>query len=343
MKAIVKLRKEPGLELQEVEIPKPDPRDVVVEVKAAAICGSDLNCYVWNAWAEGVFVNLPFVPGHECAGVIVETGSQVLNLKTGERVAAETHIPCGRCLQCQTGRQHICQNMELFGHTVNGCFAEYFVLPEAAVRKIPESIPWEIAALMEPVGVAIRPAAEAGVFGESVLVLGCGPIGQIAMAASRCGGAASIIAADVNETRLELAKRMGADHVVHVGKDTLGAVIQETTHGDGIEHLIEASGSADALEEAFGYLVKGGKVSLLGNPKRPVQLELMRWVLHKEAQIAGFHGRRMFQTWHTAEALLNSGRLDVRPIITHRFPLQEFEEGFQRAISGEACKVLLTP
>ena len=232
MKAIVKNRKEEGFDYQEVEIPRVGPKDVLIRVKAAGICGSDLSFYEWNPWCETVVKRLPFIPGHECSGEVVEVGSQVKLLKKKDRVSVETHLPCGNCFQCRDGQSNICQNMELFGHTFNGCFAEYCRVPETIVEKIPEGLSWEYAALLEPIGIPLRAVWEAKVGGDSVAVIGCGPIGQFAIAASSAMGASSVIALDINQERLTIAKQMGATYLLNPAKNSFSKTIMNLIHQD---------------------------------------------------------------------------------------------------------------
>lgn len=342
MMAIVKNRKEPGLDYHEVAVPRPGPDDVLVDVRATAICGSDLNCYVWNKWAQKLHTNLPFVPGHEFSGVVVETGNNVQGIKSGDRVAGETHIPCGRCYHCRNDLQHICQNLEFFGHTVDGCFSNYCVIPGKSTRVVRADLSWETMALLEPFGVAARVVEETGVFGECVVILGCGAIGQFLIAASAFGGAERIIAVDPIEGRRALAESMGAAETLDPGMDIPAEVLRRTD-GDGAGVIIEASGNRRAFESCFRYLRKGGKVSVVGLPKEPVSLDIIQDVIFKEVKLTGFHGRRMYTSWETAENLLASGKIDLGPAVTHRMKMVDFEKAFEMALSGEACKVILLP
>ena len=344
MRAIVKNRKEKGFDYQEVEIPRVGPKDVLIRVKAAGVCGSDLSFYEWNnPWCETVVKRLPFIPGHECSGEVVEVGSQVKLLRKKDRVSVETHLPCGKCFQCRDGQSNICQNMELFGHTFNGCFAEYCRVPETIVEKIPDGLSWEYAALLEPIGIPLRAVWEGKVGGDSVAVIGCGPIGQFAIAASSAMGASPVFALDVNQKRLTIAKQVGATYLLNPAKDSPGKIIMDLTHQNGVGIIIEASGNSKAFSNSFRYLRKGGKVFMIGNIKEPLVIDGIADIVNKEATIRGLHGRELFSTWRLAESLLLSGKFEIGPVITHKFPLEEFHKGFQLAMDGEACKVLFFP
>lgn len=344
MKAILKTSREKGFKYAGVVMPVVGMNDVLIKVKAAAICGSDLNFYVWNAaFCEGLVKDLPFIPGHECSGEVVETGPAVTRFKTGDRVAVETHIPCGYCRQCQIGRPHTCMNMGLFGHNINGCFAEFCVVKESAVRRIPDRLSWEAGAMLEPLGVVIRPVFDAEVGMSTVCVTGCGPIGQFAISLAASMGASRIFAVDINEYRLKLAGEMGATDLIDARMrfDFGDDLVRET---GGLDVFIEASGNGKSLVEGLRSLRYGGGMYMIGQPKEPLVLENpMRLLTLKEVTIKGYWGRTLFQTWEKAENFLLSGKIDLGKIITHRFPLADFEKAFETAKSGEGCKVLLLP
>lgn len=341
MTALVKEAPGPGLSLKEVSVPRPGPTDIVVLVKRAAICGSDIQCYVWSKWAAKIFRQFPLVLGHEFAGEVVEVGQQVRRFKPGDRVSGETHIPCGNCFQCLTGEQHICQEMGVLGHTVNGCFAQYCILPECATRRLPEQLSYDDAALLEPLGVAVRPCVDGGsVTGESVVVLGCGAIGLMAIGAFRASGAFPIVGIDPIEKRRVLASTMGADKTLSPEEDDLTAAVLELTHGDGAGLIVDASGSTEAIETSLTYLRKGGRYFLIGMAKNPLQVDIAEDLIFKEIKLFGVHGRKMFASWRIAESLLLGGRIDLKPIVGKRLPLESFEEGFRLLTGGEVCKVL---
>ncbi len=343
MKAILKKKEAVGFDLEEMPVPEPKEKEVLVKIKAAAICGSDLKLYKWTSKIRSLVKSLPFIPGHECSGVVVKVGKEVKMVKLGDKVAAETHIPCGKCWQCQHNRPHTCQNMELFGHSVNGCFAEYSIIPEVSTRKLPEDLPFEKGCLLEPMGIPLRAVYEGEVEADSIVVIGCGPIGQFAVGISRIKGAEEIIAADINEERLNIARRMGATHLVNPQKESLLDRVLSLTNGNGAGVIIEASGNAEALEKAFNYLRVGGKLFMIGHPEELLRIDGSPQIILKEARIRGLFGREIWRTWEIAEDLLSSGKLNIDPIITHKFSLEDFEKAFNIAISGEGCKILLIP
>ena len=344
MKAIVKVDKRRGFSYVEVPDPKPGLRDVVIKVKASAICGSDINFYVWNeVFCEGLVKDFPFIPGHECAGEVVEVGEAVGNFKPGDRVSIDTHIPCGFCRQCQIGRPHTCTNMGLFGHNTNGCFAEYTVVKETAVRKIPDGLNWEEGAMLEPLGVVVRPVIDANVAMSTVCVTGCGPIGQFTIALASALGAMRIFAADINIKRLELAREMGATDLIDVNSTPQFSeyLIKET---GGLDILIDASGNVKSIMEGLRSLCHGGKLYMIGNPKEPLVIDNpMKYLTLKEVTIKGTWGRELFKTWEKAENFILSGKIDLNKVITHRYPMSRYEDAFETALKGEGCKVVLLP
>lgn len=342
MQALTKIAPD-RTELKKLPIPRCGARDVLVHVRSAALCGTDLHVYNWNSWAQGAGIHLPVVMGHECCGDVVAFGSEVKGIEAGDKVVAETHIPCGECYQCQNGEQHICHNLKMFSIHTDGCFAEYAVIPAACARKIPREIPYDVGALMEPVGTALRAVAAAQVGGKSVVVVGCGPIGLFAVAAAAALGAAKIIATDSSAFRLAVAEKMNVDMALHsADKNNVQAVLG-ATGGYGADAVIEASGSGEGIKQSFQLLRKGGRVALVGLPDNPVELDLVKDVVFKEAKIIGIHGREMFKTWRQLENLLVSGKLVVDPVITHILPLACWRDGFELAKSGQACKVIYHP
>jgi threonine 3-dehydrogenase len=343
MLAVVKSDIKKGAELREVPVPTPGPGDVVVKVKAAAICGTDSHIYEWNAWAQNAGIKLPTIMGHEFSGEVVSIGEGVKNLKVGDYVAGETHIPCGECYQCRNGQQHICRNLKMFGVHTNGCFAEYVQIPEICAVKIPATIKPEIGAILEPLGTAMRASFEVMSSGSRIAVVGCGPIGLLAIASARAMGAATIIAVDVLNNKLELASSVGADVVINpMEKDAVKEVLA-LTDGVGVDAFIDASGSVPAISTAFKYLRKGGRAGLVGLPSRPLELDLVSDVVFKEATIIGIHGRRMYEHWTKMGSLLDRGLLNIEPVITHVISLKDFQKGFSLLEEGKASKVILVP
>ncbi len=343
MKALVKTAPDHA-EIQKIPIPECGSGEVLVRVRSAALCGTDLHILAWNSWAQNSGIKFPFILGHECSGDIVATGDESGNsLKVGDKVAVETHVPCGRCDQCLNGEQHICNNLRIFGVHMNGCFAEYSVVPALCARKIPDAVTYDIGSMMEPIGTSFRAVQEAQVAGLSVLVVGCGPIGLFAVASASTLGANRIIAADVSSQRLEIAGEMGADIIIDPLREDILQNILNQTNGYGVDVIIEASGNSSALKQSFQLLRKGGTIAMVGLPEQPVELEIGRDIVFKEAKIMGIHGRRMFGTWSKVERLLKAGKLYVEPAITHRFSLDGWQEGVQLAKSGHGCKIIFQP
>jgi len=342
MKALVKLHETPGLVFQEIPTPSPGKGEVLVRIRVAAICGSDLKIYKWDDFARSIIPRLPFIPGHECCGEVVAVGEGVTRLKVGDRVASETHIPCLECFQCRQGRFHTCEKMGLFGHTRDGCFAEYALIPEVSTRKIPRELSFEEGCLLEPMGIPYRAVERGSVAQDLVVVLGCGPIGQFAVGFSHFLGASKIIAVDPNERRLSIATLMGAHRVVNPLKENVTEVVRGEARdfGGGAGVVIEASGDIAALKDSFHYLRVGGKVMVLGQTSRSLELPVSPNIVFKEATIQGFFGREIWDTWDKTEAILATHKIDVTPVITHRFSLSEYEEAFRVALSGEGCKVM---
>ena len=343
MRAVLKQNKAPGAQLEDVEITELGPEDVLVEVKATALCGTDLHIYEWSTWAQNAGINPPLIMGHEFSGEIIETGPAVKGLRPGDYVAGETHIPCGSCFQCKNGQQHICGNLIIFGVHTDGCFGKYTKIPAICARSIPTSIPPKIGAVLEPLGTALRSCLKANVSGKNVAVIGCGPIGLFAVACSRAMGAANVIATEIVNERLQLSKKVGADVSLNPEKEDIADVILKMTQGVGVDVFIDASGSVEAIKQGFKFLRKGGEVALIGLPSEPIELDLGPEIVFKEAKIFGIHGREMFRTWTKMENMLDKGLLNIDPVITHVKPLSKFEEAFELIKSGKGCKVILEP
>ena len=343
MKAIVKAAERPGVALQRVPVPEPGPEEVLIRVKTSAICGTDLHIAQWNAWAQHAGIRLPLVMGHEFCGEVAGVGNRVRSLKPGDYVAGETHLPCGECYQCRNGLQHLCKDLKLFGIHRDGCFAEYATIPELCAYPVPAAIPPRIAAMLEPLGTSLRAVLEMDVSGGSVVVIGCGPIGLFAVASAKALGASHIIGLDVREERLGLAKRLGCDITLDPRQSDVVGHILEATGGVGADSIVEASGSAVALEGAFKYLRKGGRCALIGLPSTPVRLNVGVDLVFKEATIIGIHGREMFRTWTRMQQLLTSGLLNVDPVVTHEMPLENCTEGLALLEAGKGGKVILVP
>jgi len=337
MRAVRKIRRGPGLEVGESPISKAGPHEVLLEVKAASICGTDLHIHAWDEWAVQN-VEPPLTVGHECCGMVVETGEEVEGLEVGALAAVEGHFFCEHCLMCQTERRHLCSNMKLFGVTTDGGFAEYVRVPARNVWKLPPGTPPGLGALMDPFGNAVHAVFAGGdVAGQSVAITGAGPIGLMAVAICRVSGAAHIVATDVSSYRLDLARKMGADTVVNVSESDLAAAIGD----EGVDVLLEFSGHPDAINQGLNVLRPGGRAALLGLPADEVQLNLTNQVILKGISLHGTFGRRIFETWYRATNLLK--KVDLTPVITHSFALEDIEQALSLIRSGECGKVVLSP
>jgi threonine 3-dehydrogenase len=343
MKAVVKTAPGPGAELVDVDIPTPRPDDVLVKVLATSICGTDLHIYEWNEWAQNRIRNLPQTMGHELCGEVVERGGNITHIQIGDIISAETHIACGHCYLCQTGNAHICINSRIFGVDINGVFAEYAIVPAANAWLIDKKIPRDYGSIMEPLGNAIHTVLAGEINGCSVLVTGCGPIGIMSVAVARICGATRIFATELNDYRLQLAKKVGADFVFNPAKTNVVEKVKEQTDGLGVDVVLEMSGAPKAIQQGFDSLRPGGRFSILGIPGKPMLIDWGNDIIFKYTTVQGINGRLMFSTWHKTSRFLSSGRLDLEPMITHRFRLEEFEQGMELMHSGNCCKVLLYP
>jgi threonine 3-dehydrogenase len=342
MKALVKHRRGYGAELRMVDIPAISENEVLIKVKATSICGTDVHIYTWDQWSQGR-VNPPYVFGHEFSGEVVEIGSKVTSVKVGDFVSAETHIVCGSCPQCLTGQYHICKNTQIIGVDTQGCFAEYVALPAGNMWKNPADMPFDVASIQEPMGNAVHTVLSGDVVGKTVAVIGCGPIGIMAVGVAKAAGAAQVIALDLNEYRLDLAKKMGATTIVNSAKQDPLKVVDELTGGNGVEVVCEMSGHPVAINQGFKMVTNGGRVSILSLPVKPVELNITDDIVFKGITVQGITGRLMFKTWQQVSSLLASGQVNVKPLITHHLPLEEFEKGFDLMIKGECGKVVLQP
>jgi len=342
MKAIVKSARGKGAELQQVPVPSCGPQEVLIKVKATSICGTDVHIYEWDEWSQSR-VNPPYIFGHEFSGIVVEKGNLVQNVEIGDHVSAETHIVCGHCPQCMTGNAHICQNTEIIGVDRDGCFAEYVVLPSENLWKNDPSLPWDEASVQEPMGNAVHTVLAGDVVGKTVAIIGCGPIGLMAAAVAKAAGASRVFAFDLNDYRLELARKMGATDIINsLNADPLHIVKQETG-GAGVDVVCEMSGHPAAMNQGFKMVTNGGRISILSLPVRPVEIDVTNDIVFKGITVQGITGRRMFQTWQQTAGLLQSGQVDVKQMITHHFPLEEFDKGFQLMLEGNCGKVVLHP
>ena len=339
MKAILKEKAGPGAVVKDVEVPKPGAKEVLIRVKAGAICGSDVHIYEWDSWAQSVVPKLPQILGHEFAGEVVEVGKEVHTLKPGDHVAGETHIPCDNCYFCLTGQRHICQYMKVYGVHSHGIFSEYTSLPEPCAVKIPDEISWPAAAMMEPCGVAVHGLSKGNVSGKTLAIFGCGPIGLFAIQAALSYGAFRVYAVDVSANRLKMALSFGATKVFQAGKDPLEKVILEETRGIGVDMVLEISGAQQAYDQGLKILRKAGTFVIIGVAAKPIQLEVPTNIMYKEAKLFGITGREMYETWHQVINLVTSGKVNLEKVATHKFPPEKFEEGFKIAKEAQHGKV----
>lgn len=344
MRALVKTSAQPGLTITTWADPTPSVTEVVVRVKATSLCGTDAHIYKWDEWAQSR-IHPPRIIGHELCGEVIETGAEVTLVKKGDYVAAESHLTCGICFQCRTGQAHVCKNYRILGIDRDGSFAEYVKLPQSVLWKTSHDIPPEHACVQEPLGNAVDAALAEGVTGQTVLITGCGPTGLFAAAVARTSGAAMIIASDMSEYRLDLAKQVGVDHVLNAKTETpdsLDATVREMTAGEGVDAALEMSGDPMALHHVFRAVKNGGRVTLFGIPTGSVSFDLPNEIIFKGIRVYGVTGRRLFGTWYRLTGLFKAG-LNIKPIITHTLPMTEFAKGFDLIKSGQCGKVVLFP
>jgi threonine 3-dehydrogenase len=340
MLAIRKLRGQPGLDLcSDVPIPKLGPRDALIRVTHAGICGTDRHIYEWDRWSQ-TRIKPGITIGHEFVGQVVQVGPAVQRTSVGRRVCVEGHVGCQVCESCRTGNGHVCERVRILGIDTNGGFAQFVAVPEENIWHVHSEIRDEIAAIFDPLGNAVHTVMAAGVSGQSVLITGVGIIGLMAVTVAKSAGASRVLATDVDANRLELARRLGAD-ATFLASDDWVPKVRAATDATGVHVLLEMSGNAQAIRGGLDALRGGGRAALLGIPANDVSLDLPRHVIFKGATILGITGRRVFETWYQMENLVLSGRLNLDPIITHVLPMREFESGFKMMQSGEAIKVVL--
>ena len=338
MKSLVKAKREPGIWLQDVPMPEYGVNDVLIKVGKTAICGTDIHIYSWDEWAQAT-IPVPMTVGHEFYGEIVDVGREVKGMKPGQRVSGEGHLTCGHCRNCRGGRQHLCRNTQGVGVNRPGCFAEYLVIPATNVMLLPDNITAEQASILDPLGNATHCALAFNVVGEDVLITGAGPIGIMAVAILRHIGARHIVITDVNDYRLDLARKMGASHAVNIKHQALQDVMDDLGMTEGFDVGLEMSGNPTALNTMVAAMNHGGQIALLGIPPKETAIDWNQ-VIFKGLVIKGIYGREMFETWYKMIAMLQSG-LDVSPVITHRFPVADYQQAFQIMASGQSGKVIL--
>ncbi len=342
MKAVIKAEAAPGLTLTERPIPTIGPHDVLVKVKAASICGTDLHIYHWDPWAADR-IHPPVITGHEVCGEIVDAGREVTRVKVGDFVSLESHVICNQCRFCMTGNGHLCENTQLIGVDRDGGFAEYIAIPAQNAWPNPPDLPLEIAVLMENFGNAVHTAFAADVRAKKVLITGCGPVGLMTIAVVKAIGARAVFATDISEYRLDFARRMGADEVFNARTQAVAEEILALTHGEGVDVWLEMSGAESAIDQGFRALKPGGEVAVLGVAGRPIRLDWDHHVVFKGVTLRGITGRRLWETWYQARGLVFSGTVDLSQMVTHRYRLEDFEQAFATMESGESGKVMLVP
>jgi threonine 3-dehydrogenase len=342
MQAVLKATPAPGAEVREVKVPKFGRSDVLVKVKVASICGTDLHIYEWDRWAQRR-IHPPLIPGHEFCGEVVAYGDEVTSVKEGDFVSAEMHVACGKCLQCRTGEAHICQNVRIIGVDSDGAFAEYVVIPESNIWKLDPAIPLEYASILDPLGNAVHSVLAGEIAAKTVAVTGCGPIGLFSIAVARAVGAAQVFAVEVNEHRRKIAAQMKADLVLDPSSQNVQKEILEHTSGLGADVVLEMAGHPQSIRTAFDVVRRGGRISLLGLTSKPISLNFSEDIIFKGITVQGINGRRMYQTWYQMTALLKAGKLDLHPVITDRIAMKDFSSAMERLKTGEASKILVFP
>ena len=342
MLAVVKPEAAPGAEVRQVKIPAFGRSEVLVKVKVASICGTDLHIYNWDRWAQNR-IHPPLIPGHEFCGEVAAFGNEVTSVKEGDFVSAEMHVACGKCLQCRTGEAHICQKVKIIGVDADGAFAEYVVIPESNIWKLDPAIPPEYASILDPLGNAVHSVLAGEIAAKSVAITGCGPIGLFSIAVAQAVGATSVFAIEVNEHRARVAREMKADHVLSPAKQDVAAMVMEKTGGLGVDVVPEMAGHPDSIRTAFDIVRRGGRISLLGLTSKPISLNFSEDIIFKGITVQGINGRRMYQTWYQMTALLKSGKLNLHPVITDRLPMKDFAKAMERLKTGEASKILVYP
>jgi threonine 3-dehydrogenase len=342
MLAAKKTKPAAGAELVEVDIPTPKPDEVLIRVKASSICGTDKHIYNWDNWAQSR-IKPPIIFGHECCGEVVEAGSQVKDIKVGDYISAETHIPCQHCYQCRTGNMHLCQNLSILGVDVNGIFAEYAVIPEICCWKNDASLPIEIASIQEPFGNAVYTVMESNVSAKVIAIIGDGPIAELACGVARAVGAVKIYNLGMMDFNLDICRRMGADVSINVKNDNnyCQRIIDETNGG--VDVVIDMAGNKPAVEDGFAILRRAGTFTSFGIPPAPFEFDVANNIVFKGARVIGINGRKMFETWYQLRNLLDYKKVDISPVITHRFPFKDFMKAIETSVSPDidSAKVVL--
>ena len=338
MRALVKARSEPGIWYEDIRRPKIGHNDVLIRVRRTAICGTDIHIYQWDDWAKQT-IPVPMAVGHEFFGEIVEVGTEVRGFAEGDRVSAEGHVTCGVCRNCRAGRRHLCANSEGIGVNRPGAFAEFVSVPAFNVFKLPDAISDDMAAILDPLGNAAHTALSFDLVGEDVLITGAGPIGVMAVAIARYCGARHIVITDVNEYRLDLARKMGATVALNVAEGSIDDTMRELGMTEGFDVGMEMSGNPSAFRDLVRTMHHGGNVALLGIPPEDMAIDWNQ-VIFKGLVLKGIYGREMFETWYKMASMLQSG-LNIEPVITHRFPIGDYQSAFELMASGQSGKIIL--
>ena len=338
MKALVKAKPEPGIWMEDVPVPEIGHNDLLIKIRETAICGTDMHIYNWDAWSQET-IPVPMTVGHEFIGEVAKIGSEVQGFSIGERVSGEGHITCGHCRNCRAGRRHLCRNTVGVGVNRPGSFAEYLCLPAVNAFPLPDAVPDEIGAILDPFGNATHSALSFDMVGEDVLITGAGPIGIMATAIARHVGARHVVITDVNDYRLGLAAKMGATRAVNVAQTGLDEVMSDLGMVEGFDVGLEMSGNAQAFRDMLRTMNHGGRIAILGIPPGEAPIDWNQ-VIFKGLTLKGIYGREMFETWYKMTTMLQSG-LDLTPIITHHLPVAEYRDGFEVMRSGKSGKVIL--
>jgi threonine 3-dehydrogenase len=339
MRAIVKPSAGPGLEMTERPVPKPGVNDVLIKIKKTSICGTDVHINKWDQWASRT-IKPPLIIGHEYVGTVADVGEGVQGFELGQLVTGEGHIVCGHCRNCLAGRRHLCPNTQGVGVNRDGAFADYVAIPQSNVWKVPAGMDLDVVSCFDPLGNAVHTALSFDLVGEDVLITGAGPIGCMAIAVARAAGARKIVITDINDGRLELAKKLGPTRTVNVMKENLTDVWhKELGMTEGFDVGLEMSGSPPALRQMIDNMVNGGRIALLGIMSGEVAIDWNK-VVFKMLHLKGIYGREMFETWYKMTALVQGG-MDITPVITHRFPVEQFQEGFELMGAGKSGKIVL--
>ena len=338
MKALGKLKAEPGIWMYEASMPEVGHNDVLIKVRKTAICGTDMHIYNWDAWAQKT-IPVPMTTGHEFVGEIVGMGSEVTGLLIGQRVSGEGHITCGHCRNCRAGRRHLCRNTVGVGVNREGCFAEYLSIPAINVFPLPDTISDEVASILDPLGNAVHTALAFNLIGEDVLITGAGPIGIMAVAVAKQAGARHVVITDINDYRLSLAQQMGATRAINIQHTSLIDVMKELGMTEGFDVGLEMSGNPVAFNDMLTRMNHGGGVAILGIPPAAAAVDWNQ-VIFKGLTLKGIYGREMFETWYKMASMLQSG-LDVTPVITHHYPVADYQQAFEIMDSGHSGKVIL--